>query len=150
MNHSLPKLFLAGALMVATSLLSAQDLKHCGTTEMMNKLYADHPELLQLQEQYDQDIREYTPSTTRDDEGVFVIPIVFHVIHNYGSEHISDAQVEDEVRILNDDYRKLNADTAAIVNAFLGIAADAKVEFRLAQKTPGWRMYEWYRSYRFS
>lgn len=66
----------------------------------------------------------------------YIIPIVFHVIHEYGSENISDAQVLDAMRILNQDYRKLNADTSIIVPTFQGIAADAQIEFRLAQLDP--------------
>lgn len=66
----------------------------------------------------------------------FVIPVVFHIIHDYGSENISDAQVLDQMRILNEDYRKLNADTSLIVPAFQGIADDAEIEFRLAALDP--------------
>ncbi len=66
----------------------------------------------------------------------YIIPIVFHIIHEYGSENISDAQVLDAMRILNQDYRKLNADTSIIVPTFQGIAADAQIEFRLAQLDP--------------
>lgn len=66
----------------------------------------------------------------------YIIPVVFHIIHEYGTENISDAQVLDAVRILNEDYRKLNADTSGIVSTFQGIAADASIEFRLAQLDP--------------
>jgi PKD repeat protein len=66
----------------------------------------------------------------------YIIPIVFHIIHEYGSENISDAQVLDAMRILNEDYRKLNSDTNVIVPTFQGIAADAQIEFRLAQLDP--------------
>lgn len=66
----------------------------------------------------------------------YIIPVVFHIVHDYGTENISDAQVLDAVRILNEDYRKLNADTAGIVSTFQGIAADASIEFRLAQLDP--------------
>ena len=116
-----------------------QELKHCGTTEMLLKMLEQQPELLQAQEDYDQQVHAYaaSESVTRDEPEVYIIPMVFHVIHNYGTEDISDAQIEDEVRILNEDYRKLNPDTVAIVNAFLGIASDAHLEFRLAKKTPG-------------
>ena len=38
------------------------------------------------------------------------IPVVFHIIHNNGPENISDEQVEDAVRVLNDDFNKLNDD----------------------------------------
>lgn len=117
----------------------SQDLNHCGATEMQLSLWEQYPELWQAQQTYDQQIHDQVANggSTRDEDEVYIIPIVFHVLHNYGSEYISDAQIEDQVRVLNDDYRKLNADTAAIVNAFLGIASDAHIEFRLAKKTPG-------------
>jgi len=66
----------------------------------------------------------------------YTIAVVFHIIHDYGSENISDAQILDEMRILNEDYRKLNADTSFIVPAFQGIVDDTEIEFRLAQKDP--------------
>src|SRR5207344_2171906 len=74
-------------------------------------------------------------SETRE-ETIYVIPIVFHIIHDYGSENISDDQVRDAVRILNEDFRKMNADTSDIVDAFINVAGDSKIEFRLANKAP--------------
>lgn len=116
----------------------SQDLNQCGTTEMQLKIWEQYPELWQVQQEFDQELhQQIAADDSRDVDQILIIPIVFHVIHNYGSEYISDEQIKDEVRILNDDYRKLNADTAAIVNAFLGVAGDAKIEFRLAQKTTG-------------
>jgi PKD repeat protein len=53
-------------------------------------------------------------------------------MHNYGSENISKAQIQDAVEILNTDFRKLNADTSDIVSAFTSIAADCEIEFKLA------------------
>jgi hypothetical protein len=37
---------------------------------------------------------------------------------------------------LNKDYRKLNSDASLIPAAFLGVAADAEIQFCLAQRTP--------------
>ena len=31
---------------------------------------------------------------------IFIIPVVFHIIHENGTENISDAQIQDAVRIL--------------------------------------------------
>lgn len=66
----------------------------------------------------------------------YTVAVVFHIVHDYGAENISDAQVLDAVRILNEDYRKLNADTNIIVPAFQNVAGDASIEFRLAQLDP--------------
>ena len=66
----------------------------------------------------------------------YIIPVVVHIIHENGSENISDAQVVDAIRVLNDDFAKRNADTITIVPAFQSVAADCQIEFRLAQLDP--------------
>ena len=122
--------------LLAFNTASAQETyKPCGTTEMYNKIAQEHPELLQQQEELEQ----FTQQFSQQQEllpPVITIPIVFHIIHNYGSENISDAQVRDAVRILNEDFRKLNPDTIDIISQFQGIAADSEIEFRLAQLDP--------------
>lgn len=121
-----------------TSSIFAQGGYQCGTTQAHQKLYEQHPELAKAEADYnliiDQKIKEN--KNVKTPEQVFIIPIVFHIIHINGSENISDAQVIDEVNILNRDWRKLNSDTAAIVAPFQALAADMKIEFRLAQLDP--------------
>ena len=140
-------LMIAGILIlsvVAFTKLSAQEAYKCGTTEMMKKAFDANPDFLK---QYQADEEKYeaidnaaAANGYKEDEKalppVYIIPIVFHVIHEGGSENISDAQIQDEVRILNDDYRKLNSDISAVVASFTGVAADCEIEFRLAQKDP--------------
>ncbi|MGZ4055355.1 MAG: M43 family zinc metalloprotease [Bacteroidia bacterium] len=123
-----------------TSLLNkgvAQE-KQCGTTEATQALYSAHPELIQKEIDYNNMITQEVNSKkmSKSPEAVYIIPIVFHVIHTNGAENISDAQIQDEVAILNRDYRKLNADTSLIVAGFDTLAADIKIEFRLAQIDP--------------
>ena len=64
----------------------------------------------------------------------FIIPVVFHIVHVGGVDNISDAQIHDEINVLNRDFRKLNSDTASVIPAFKSIVADCEIEFRLAQK----------------
>ena len=68
--------------------------------------------------------------------GSYVIPVVFHIIHNNGPEHIGNEQVEDAMRVLNDDFNRLNADWDDVRPEFLSIVADVGVSFKLAQKDP--------------
>jgi PKD repeat protein len=67
-------------------------------------------------------------------EAVYVIPIVFHVLHTGGPENISDAQIYDALARINEDFNKLNNNWQTVNPAFLGIVADVKVEFRMALK----------------
>lgn len=128
-----------------SGIVSAQhSAKPCGTMEEQEKLFRDHPEFRQahLQEQirlaeldnaaaaggYKKESRSITP--------VYTIPVVFHVLHQGGPENISDEQIFDAIRILNEDFRKLNSDTSQIIPPFISIADDAGIEFRLAKKDP--------------
>lgn len=108
----------------------------CYTTEMHNEAIKNNPALLRQMEDLEKFTQEFGRTTRANGSVVYTIPLVFHILHNYGAENISDAQIYDAVAILNRDYRKLNADTAAIVPAFQGIAADCEIEFRLASIDP--------------
>lgn len=65
-----------------------------------------------------------------------VIPVVFHIIHDYNSNYISEAQVESAMEHINLDFQKLNPDTIDIVSDFVDIASDLNISFRLAQIDP--------------
>lgn len=69
-----------------------------------------------------------------------VIPVVVHVIHNgtaIGVEaNISDAQVLQQIRVLNEDFRRKNTDAILTPAEFLPVAADANIEFVLAKQDP--------------
>ncbi len=80
---------------------------------------------------------EVIPTTQGSPEdtinGIYIIPVVFHVIYHDTIDNITDNQILDGIQLLNKDFRKLNIDTADIIPPFKSIAADAKIEFRLAQ-----------------
>ena len=69
-----------------------------------------------------------------------VIPVVVHVLHNgtaVGVEaNISDAQILSQIRVLNEDFRRKNADAIRTPAEFLPVAADANIEFVLAKQDP--------------
>ena len=64
------------------------------------------------------------------------VPVVVHIIHTGGSNNISDAQVEDAIRVINEDFSKSNRDTVAILPAFQPIAANIGFQMKLARKDP--------------
>lgn len=67
---------------------------------------------------------------------VIVIPVVVHVVYRVPVQNISDQQIFSQIDVLNEDFRKLNADTANTRSIFKGLAADARIEFCLAQRDP--------------
>ena len=67
---------------------------------------------------------------------IVTIPVVVHVIWHDPSENISDAQIFSQIDVLNEDFRKLNADTGVVRPIFAPLAGDAGIEFCLAQRDP--------------
>ena len=63
---------------------------------------------------------------------VVTIPVVFHVLYNTSAENISEAQVLSQLQILNEDFRRLNANQDNIWSQ----AADTQIEFCLASQDP--------------
>jgi hypothetical protein len=67
---------------------------------------------------------------------VVTIPVVFHVVYNTASQNVPESQILAQLKVLNDDFRKLNADRVNVPSEFQGIAADVEVQFVMAKRTP--------------
>jgi len=123
------------------NLASAQAELRCHTDEVYQETIRNNPDVLRIQNQ----LEDFTANYVRNNQPmhrnasgapVYIIPLVFHILHNYGTENISDAQVIDAVRVINEDYSKMNSDTSQIIAPFLSIATDVQIEFRLANIDP--------------
>jgi len=82
--------------------------------------------------------KEYVARTARFGlrSGVVIIPVVVHVVYNTAAQNISDAQIQSQIPILNEDYRMLNADASSVPTDFQPVAADARIQFQLAVRDP--------------
>jgi hypothetical protein len=67
---------------------------------------------------------------------VIIIPVVVHIVYNTAGQNISNDQVRSQMKVLNEDFRKKNKDAAYIPAAFRDLAADSRIEFRLATVDP--------------
>ena len=120
-------------------------VNRCGTTEASKEIYQQHPELLKQQDEYNamiqQKIAAKEQQRTNSDQ-VYIIPVVFHVLHVNGSENITDEQIMDQMEILNRDFRMKNKSEIDSIpkyspnTPFDTLAADSRIEFRLAQIDP--------------
>jgi hypothetical protein len=61
------------------------------------------------------------------------IPVVVHVLYNTAEENISDAQVQSQIDVLNEDYNLRNSDRNQVPSLFSGVVADIGVKFVLSQ-----------------
>jgi len=87
------------------------------------------------------EVRENQPQIlSKLTEGNRIIPVVVHVIHSGQSigtgANIPFAQIEAQLRVLNEDFRRLNADANKTVAEFLPAAGATNIEFTLAKQDP--------------
>jgi PKD repeat protein len=64
------------------------------------------------------------------------VPVVMHIIHTGGANNISDAQVNDAIRVINEDFSKTNADSADVIPFFLPRVANVGFKMKLAKIDP--------------
>jgi len=73
-------------------------------------------------------------------EGIRLIPVVVHVIHtgqNEGSgTNVPFSQILEQIRVLNEDFRRQNSDANRTPTEFLPVAGDANIQFVLAKQDP--------------
>ena len=79
---------------------------------------------------------EYKASHRADGETVYRVPVVVHIVWNTAAENLSDAVIQTQIDKLNEDYRRMNADTTNTRAIFQPVAADANIEFYLATEDP--------------
>ena len=65
-------------------------------------------------------------------DGVITVPVVVHVVYNTAEENISTDQILSQIQVLNEDFRRLNADA----DDTWPQAADIEIEFCLANTDP--------------
>ncbi len=118
----------------------------CATMEVDATLRAQYPDMGTLEdfeewlaprvEAYKQAVANGTAP-----EVVYTIPVIVHVIHNSNEavgqgRNISQAQINSQIDVLNEDFRRLNSDASNTPAAFQNVVADCEIEFCLAQVDP--------------
>lgn len=116
--------------------------ERCSTMEADAKLRERFPEIGTLEDfqlWLSQEVEKREASTAKTNV-VLTIPTIVHVIHNgeaVGSgTNISQAQVNSQITVLNQDYRRTNPDASSTPSLFQSVAADCEIEFCLAQVDP--------------
>jgi len=131
------RIFTGFLLSIAPLFASAQG-SPCGSDSYMAEILKSNPQLLQSLTEYNEGLQKINHEMPKLGKkgATRTIPVVFHIIHTYGSENITKEQIEDQVRILNLDFQRLNADTSNTRSTFKSVAADMDLEFKLARIDP--------------
>jgi outer membrane lipoprotein-sorting protein len=70
------------------------------------------------------------------EDSIFRIPVVFHVVYKGTAQNVSESLLLSQIAVLNEDFRRLNADSNNTRALFKDRAADVGFEFFLATIDP--------------
>lgn len=110
----------------------------CGTMDAHGQALEEHPELVSYEEIDNQRYRDFLENFQgqRTTGGPITIPVVVHVIYSSNPNLVSDAQINSQLDVLNEDYGRTNSDTTNTPAAFQGVAANTGIQFCLANQDP--------------
>lgn len=114
-------------------ILSHAQHRDCATMHHHHQLLEKSPNLQEQMNAIEAHTRTaiHNGFAARSSNSIIEIPIVVHVLYNTDQENISDAQIQSQIDVLNEDFRRLN-DNA---NNNWAQAADVEIEFCLTEIT---------------
>lgn len=129
------KLLVFSLLCILSTSIYSQHEGKCAISDLVKKRELNDPSFKARRIETAKRLQRFSLNKNPNAQ-VYTIPVVFHILHLGGSENISNEQVYDAMRHMNEDFRKRNDDTSAIVPEFKQLAADCEIEFKLATLDP--------------
>lgn len=130
------------------------DGRQCHTMHVFERQLRENPELLRRMEAIEYETRinakpgngngnggsgngggDGGGDVGSDNLGIINIPVYVHVIYNTSQQNISDAQINSQIAVLNDDFSATNSDLGQVPEEFAGLVADSEIQFTLAGVT---------------
>ncbi|MDI1255291.1 MAG: zinc metalloprotease [Flavobacterium sp.] len=112
----------------------------CGTAENYSKRLEADPAFRNAENELEKKISTYMANLRKNPNSfqstTITIPVVVHVVYKNATENVSLAQINSQITALNESYRRTNADLSSSPSVFTTLAADANIEFALAQRDP--------------
>jgi len=111
-------------------------VRRCGTEQVHLRLLLEDPQYAERRAAIENQAWRAARIPVALRTGCTVIPVVVHVVHRVAAEDISKAQIDSQIAVLNEDFRRRNADIGTVPAVFQPHIGDARVEFALATTDP--------------
>lgn len=110
----------------------------CGSYKLMQKTDQVDAGFLELSDQLLEQVGRIIKSQKRNKNNstIFSVPVVFHIVHNNSQENLPDSVIFNQLQLLNECFRRQNADTTNTRVDFKPLVGDSRIEFKLANIDP--------------
>ena len=108
--------------------------RQCGVQSATERLYEQDPNLRGRHRRIEDECQNLIAKgyAQRVWRKLSTIQVIVHVVSKTEEEDISDEQIESQIEVLNQDYRKTNADAGKVPDPWVSLAADPNITFNLA------------------
>ena len=116
-------------------------VRQCGTMQVLEHTFENKPSLkVKFQKQtaeFQQSVnkRKTAGPVYRIEQNVIYVPVVFHIVLTNPAV-ITNAQIQAQLNVLNNDFAGMNSDSTNIPAAFKSLFGKSQIQFKLAQRTP--------------
>lgn len=139
-TYSLNSLAQEGNLVPVSNIIRANSSHPiCGSYEFLEKAgNTGNSHLKDYSNQLLEDVSQIVSNknNSRAENDIYSIPVVFHVVYNNESENLPDSVIYNQLEILNECFRRQNANAIETRPVFQELVGDSKIEFRLANLDP--------------
>jgi len=127
----------ASILILIPYFINAQQPERCATV-LYNKLAEQkNPALAEKRNAFNRTVEKLMRENKYEgNRSVITIPVVVHVVYRTNLENISDAQIQSQIDVLNEDYGRMNPDTTLTPAPWKPMAANTGIQFCLASRKP--------------
>ena len=123
--------------MSTPEIIEAPSHRQCGTMVVHRRLLSESEDYRRARDEIENLALAFTTGRRRSMRSKVVhIPVVFHVVHNTATQNISEAQIDSQITVLNQDFRRTNPDITQVPAVWQGLVADCRIEFDRATEDP--------------
>lgn len=115
------------------SVANAQNSDRCGSNEMIKQQMAIDPVYAKKVENALKNKGNYSRNNRRGGPVSITIPVVVHILYNSAAQNISDAQVQSQIDVLNEDFSATNSDYRNYDAGYGSVKGDMDINFCLVQ-----------------
>lgn len=125
-------------ILLTVSTIKAQEVVRCGTTQHFKNIIQKDPARAAVFEENNKRIAFATANNVNNifsNNDTIYLPVVFHLLLT-NQNSVTDQQIFDQIKKLNEDFAGKNGDSVRIPSYFKPVWGKSVIQFRLAQRTP--------------
>ncbi len=118
-----------------TTQVSAQtyENRNCASQDILQQQIVNYPEMEKVRESIEQHTAEFAQKRSVSKfRSAINIPVVVHLLYNVASENLTDAQIQSQIDVLNEDFNKQSKELTTSTSIYKNSATSVGITFCLA------------------